>query len=216
MSGSKIVTVLIRLVAGVVVLGQTHAVGQQTPQEIAVSRHFKLLGLTLGKNTFADVQIKLGGAQRRRCSGAEEGIDQLCYLSSDQRAKIVFLSGFPGGWSNLDGFKIIAADSQEPCYTQCPRASLNSNSIQTAGGLRLGLNPEQVHRLLGSPRKIEGDTLIFQWEAKQPWTKDDFDKDQRVPKTAAADAFWDVLDTISVTFKGSKVVQVGVYHTVTF
>lgn len=215
MRGSKVLTVFIQLLTSVVVLDQIHAVGQAKSQEIAVSRHFTLLGLTLGRNTFADVQSKLGEAKRRRCSGDEHEIDQVCYLSSDKRSIIVFLSGFPGGWSNLDGFKIMASDSAEPCYRQCPRASLNSESIKTAGGLKLGLNPGQVRDLLGRSRRIEGNTLIFQWEYKQPWTQEDFDKDKRIPKTAVADAFWDVVNTISVKFKGSKVVLIEVHHTVT-
>jgi hypothetical protein len=74
---------------------------------------------------------------------------------------VVFEAGFSGGWwKELDGYKVMVGSLQQPYYRRCPRAS-QVTSVQTKGGLRLGLTREQLIALLGAPKETRGNKLSF-------------------------------------------------------
>lgn len=194
-------------------LGQTEA---PRPKRISeVSQHFSFLGFTLGKSTLADVQTKLGHSEILKCSQEEEAGEEVCYVSpGDDQTKVVFESGFSGGWTELDGFKLISGKLKPRCYRECTRTPLVHGNLCTVGGLKLGLTERQLKELLGSPKRTRGNKLTFRWQSRLPMSKEQIEKGQQT-SLPMKDAFWDVVDTVEVTLMDSKAVEFHVKHIVT-
>src|SRR5437762_2646640 len=92
--------------------GSVSAESQAAPK---IAKHLEILGFTLGKNTLADVQAKLGKSVARRCSREEEASKEVCYVAAGKhQTRVVFESGFSGGWKELDGYKVIAGSLHSP------------------------------------------------------------------------------------------------------
>jgi hypothetical protein len=180
------------------------------------ARNLRILGFTLGKDTLADVEAKLGKSTARRCSSEEEASKELCYLTRKGQTRVVFESGSSGGWKVLDGYKVIAGNLHRSCYSQCPRASQVNNGVQTGGGLRLGLTRKQLIALLGPPGEIRGNKLIFEWESRRAMTKAEEEAESKTFNEPITDAYWDVQDTIEVTLADSKAVEFAVDHVVSY
>ena len=175
------------------------------------------MGFTLAKSTLADVQAKLGKSIAKKCSRDEEASRDVCYVTaSKDQTKVVFEAGFSGGWKELDGYKVIAGSLERPCYRQCPRTSQVTSDVQTKGGLKLGLNREQLVTLLGPPRSTSGNKLTFQWQSRQPMTKEQKEAESKTFKSPVTDAYYEVQDTIYVLLADSKVVEFEVHHIVTY
>jgi hypothetical protein len=210
---------LLKLISATLVLLTVSAarVSAQSQPAPKIGGHLEMLGFTLGKSTLADVQAKLGKSTVRRCSREEEASKEICYMAAGKdQTRVVFESGFSGGWKELDGYKVIAGSLQPgPCYRQCPRASQVTSDVQTHGGLKLGLTREQVTALFGPPQKTRGNRLTFQWQSRQAMTQEEKDAASKTFKTPATDAYYDVQDTIEVTLSNSKVVEFSVHHIVT-
>lgn len=195
-------------------VGVASASSQPPPK---MTGNIELLGLTLGKNTLADVQAKFGASPTRRCSREEEAADELCYESAGKdRTKVVFEAGFSGGWTQLDGFKVIAGDLEPRCYRQCPKAGQISAEVRTAAGLRLGMTREELIALLGTPTQIRGKRLRFQWQSRLAMTKEEKEAESKTYKSPVTDAYYDVQDTIDVTLENSKVAEFEIRHIVTY
>lgn len=210
---------LLKLISGTLVLlaASARPVSAQSQSSQKIARHLEILGFTLGKSTIADVQGKLGRSTVRRCSREEEASKEVCYMAGGKdQTRVVFESGFSGGWKELDGYKVIAGSLKSmPCYRQCPRASQLTSDIQTDGGLKLGLTREQVTSLLGAPQKIRGNKLTFQRQSQQAMTQEEKNAASKTFKRPATDAYYDIQDTIEVKLSNSKVVEFSVHHIVT-
>lgn len=196
-------------------LGTGRASAQSRPAP-NVERHLEILGFTLGKNTLAEVESKLGKSAVRKCSREEEASKEVCYLAGEGQTRVVFEAGFSGGWKELDGYKVIAGSLQRPCYRQCPRAAQVTGEVQTEGGLKLGLTREQLIALLGPPKQTRENKLSFQWQSRQAMTKEQQEAESKTFKSPVNDAYYDVQDTIEVTLADSKVVEFTVHHIVTY
>lgn len=179
-----------------------------------IAGHLEILGFTLGKSTLAEVEAKLGKSAATKCSCEEEASKEVCYLAGEGQTRVVFEAGFSGGWKELDGYKVIAGSLQRPCYRQCPRVSQVTSDVQTEGGLKLGLTHEQLTTLLGPPKRTRGNKLTFEWQSRQPMTKEQQETESKASKPTN-DAYYDVQDTIEVTLADSKVVEFTVHHIVT-
>jgi hypothetical protein len=188
----------------------------QSQPSPTIAGHLEMLGFTLGKSTLADVKSKLGESATRKCSRDEEASKELCYLSGNGQASVVFEAGFSGGWKELDGYKVIANSLQRPCYRQCPKALQVTGDVQTEGGLKLGLTREQLISLLGPPKRTQGNKLRFEWQSRQAMTKEQQEAESNTSKSPVTDAYYDVQDTIEVTLADSKVVEFVVHHIVTY
>src|SRR5579872_146075 len=119
------------------ILGASLASAQSQPAP-STAGHLEILGFTLGRSTLAEVEAKLGKSAARKCSHEEEASKEVCYLAGKGQTRVVFEAGFSGGWMELDGYKLIAASLQPPCYRQCPRVAQVTSDVQTQGGLKLG------------------------------------------------------------------------------
>jgi hypothetical protein len=176
-----------------------------------------LMGFTLERSTLADVQGKLGATTSGRCSSEEEASKMICYVSSaSDKTRVVFESGFSGGWSVLDGFRVVSGSLTPDCRLQCLRTSAFDNNIKTSGGLRLGLTRQQLIALLGAPTKENRNRLTFERQWKRPMTKAEIDKETQTFKTPVTEPYFDVLDSIEVTFTGARVGEFEVRRTTTY
>jgi len=188
----------------------------QKPPTRDVSRDLSLLGFTLEKNTLADVENKLGPSTPGSCSQEVEASKAICYISEGpSKVRVFFESGPSGGWSRLDGFRVVS-EGAPACRLQCKNTTAFSSDIQTGGGLRLGLSKSESVVLLGPPSKISGNRLTFEWWSKRPMTKAEIDKEAQTFKAPVTSPYWDVHDTIEVTLSNSKVAEFEVHHTVTY
>lgn len=198
--------------------GQTNSKGRRVAQSrrVPIAKHLEILGFTLGKSMLADVEAKLGKSAVGRCSPEQEASDEVCYLADNGRIRVVFESGFSGGWKVLDGYKVIVSNLERPCYRECPSASNVTGEVQTEGGLKLGLTREELIALLGTPKVNQRNKLTFQWDSRKPMTKEEEAAESKTFNTSITDAYWDVQDTIEVTLAESKVVEFQVTHVVTY
>lgn len=188
----------------------------QSRSTLNITRHLEILGFTLGKSTFADVEAKLGKSPAGRCSPGEEASIEVCYFARDGRTRVVFESGSSGGWKVLDGYEVIASNLHWPCYGQCPRASRVTSDVQTEGGLKLGLTREKLIALLGPPKKTRGNEFTFEWDSRVAMTEKEEETESKTFNEPIRDAYWDVDDTIRVTLADSKVVEFTVEHVVSY
>lgn len=190
--------------------------GQDTSKP-QVSLNLNLLGFALEKNTLADVQHKLGATKAGSCSEDAEASKTVCYISDDSnKIRVLFESGSSGGWSRLDGFRVISGNLPVKCQLQCKVTTAFGKSIQTSGGLRFGLSRDEVIALLGPPSKVNGNRLTFEFWSKRPMTKSEVQKEVETFKSPVTSPYWDVHDILEVTLKDSKVSEFEVHHTVTY
>jgi hypothetical protein len=169
-----------------------------------------MLGFTLGKSTLADVEVRLGKSELRKCAIEEE---QACYVAGTSRTRMVF-EAVPVGC--LEGFRVISGSLRESCYRGCPRAYQLTGDLQTEGGLRLGLTREKLIALLGRPKEARGNRLTFEWDSRKAMTKEEEQRESKTFNAPVTDAYWDVEDIIDVTLADSKVVEFEVSHVVTY
>jgi len=200
--------------AFLLIVTQVHG---QTPSTPDVSQHLSLMGFTLEMNTLADVESKLGPSTPGSCSQEVESSKMICYVSAGPtKTRIFFESGSSGGWSRLDGFRVVSENVTPTCRLQCKSTTAFGGDIQTSGGMKLGLTKAELIALLGSPRKVSGNRLTFEWWSKRPMTKAEIDQETQTFKAPVTSPYWDVHDTVEVTLSDSKVSEFEVHHTVIY
>jgi hypothetical protein len=183
-----------------------------------VSPHLSLAGFTLEKNTFTDVQNRFGTATAGQCSDEVEPIGYICYISKGpDKTKVLFESGRFDPPFDLSGFRVVAGTrSISPCHLQCKTTTAFGNGVRTSGGFKLGLTQKELTSLLGSPSKVSGNRLTFEWWSKRPMTKAEIDQETKIFKAPVTRPYWDVHDTIKVVLSESKVTEFEIQRTVTY
>ena len=187
-------------------------------------RHFVLMGLTLGASRIADVQRVIGKAPAQWC-GEHLRDHIVCYRSSGKDGQDVWLtfgSSFLADGEVLDFFEVVSGvQKDDPCYDNCARASFAS-TLQTRGGLRLGMTSQQLTTLLGLPPKLtqqiepppKPNERMYFWHYLQPMTREEIQqvKSYDHPATRGATQ-WYITDTIRITLDGfGRVVGFYVGH----
>lgn len=210
-----------KLMVGVglaLLLAGVPAARRQRSSKPDVSSHLNLLGFTLEKNTFADVQDKLGAAKTGQCSHEVEPISYIGYISErPDETKILFESNRFDPPFELSGFRVVAGKrSTSPCQIQYKTSAAFESGVQTGGGLKLGLTKTELVALLGSPSKVSGNRLTFEWWSKRPMTQVEIDQESQTFKAPVTRPYWDVHDVINVVLGESKVVDFEVQRTVTY
>jgi hypothetical protein len=210
-----------KLTAGVglafLLVGFAVARGQR-PSKPDVSPHSSLLGFELEKSTFADVQDRLGAAKIGQCSHEVEPISYIGYVSqSPDKTKILFESNRFDPPFELSGFRVVAGNmSTSTCQIQYQTSAPFDSEVKTGGGLKLGLTKAELRALLGSPSKVSGSQLTFEWWSKRSMTKAEIDQETQTFKAPVTRPYWDVHDVISVVLNDSKVVDFEVQRTATY
>jgi hypothetical protein len=125
--------------------------------------NFHVAGITLGEKwDFSDVRSKFGKATEVQRGDAASGRDQICYLSSTGNVHLIFELGevdslvylFEGGpkWNGSE---------------LCASSKAVSEETSTASGLRLGLQPDQVKKILGEPSIATPKKLVYYFGYKE-------------------------------------------------
>lgn len=125
--------------------------------------NFQIAGVTLGAaHDFRPIRSEFGEAAEVERGDAASGRDQICYVSPSGSPHLIFEFGevasvvylFEGG-PKWNGSELCAMN---------PRVSAG---ISTASGLRLGLGPQQVKTILGTPNVATPDKLVYYFEFKK-------------------------------------------------
>jgi hypothetical protein len=203
------IMLMLMLMAILLVSLQTRS---QKPSTNRATRHLTIMGFRLGKSTIAGVQARLGASTVGRCPDLEGAYYEICYVSpGSDKTTAVFEASVSGGGTRVDGFRVIAGSRNTNCRLQCTNSRVIRSTIETAGGLKLGLNRAEVLNLLGTPQQTTDDKLSFQWQSKVRVSQESAKNGQKPDNYS----YWNVVDTINVTLADSKVVDFEVIHSVT-
>ena len=110
-----------------------------------------ILGFTVGRSKFRDIQTKLGPAKTKRVSREEESDVSMCYVSPSDGTVLVFYTGVMGGGEDLTSFIIWDRGTGFPHPSECSPSLYASRTLTTARGLRLGLTRSELHKIAGAP-----------------------------------------------------------------
>jgi hypothetical protein len=209
------VFVIVTLISGVA----SNLLGQPASMAELNSRHFMVMGVTLGVSTFHDVELVFGARQQKRQCGNDTADDEgICFVSKRDGTRVVFkasLSSFDG---ELDGIEVGNRVAPGSCYNACMRTAFPRQPV-TAGGLRLGLTQVQVLALLGRPNTSDVNTFYYTRTHQQLMTQADIQKwlqsenpptEERISK---GNLKLEIVDSIQVFFNNShRVVGFFVGH----
>lgn len=183
------------------------------PEEKDVEEsHFKILGVTVGKDELAQIVKSLGDTAVFSRGDAGTGRSQICYVAEDGRTHLIFETGevqyafylFNEGpdWSGRD---------------QCKRSKLVTNDSGTVSGLHLGQSPTQVKVTLGRPTASgkNGDLIYFR-QIKKNTSEEDLQRLRQHYSNLGDREFHESFDFYYLTayivarFSDSKLVYLGV------
>jgi hypothetical protein len=120
--------------------------------------------IKLALGVVREAQAKLGSAKVVSRGDAASSRMQVCYVTSDSDAHLVFEEQGEGFGASLYLFK----DGRNWNGSElCSRLSSNSQQIHTASGLRLGLTRTDVEGVLGKPSTGSPDRLTYVLEVKK-------------------------------------------------
>jgi hypothetical protein len=153
-------------------------------KEDIVPSHLSVLGFTLEKNSFKDVQDKLGVAEfyKNKIDG-ESADDELYYMSNVKGDDTVveFASGPSGGWKYLDGFIITTLKNLPEGQIKPTPSSLVNRDISTQSGLRLGISQKEFEEIIGgNPSFKKEDALYYSFHKTKMKDNELFDVDSFV------------------------------------
>ena len=96
-----------------------------------------ILGITIGKSSFADFEGKLGPAQTSPRNA-------FCYSSPVDCTILTFRTGPMGGFQFVTQFGLCSREANFPNPNACTPSQRLSNALSTDSGIRLGLNIQEV------------------------------------------------------------------------
>jgi hypothetical protein len=140
-----------------------------------LGEHVSVLGVTLNRDTFADVQNRLGKAQVRHNGGdGAASASGACYVGPDGTILALISVSEGGGGKLVTSFHLASEEPMviyAPTYPEyvvpkkarptCSRLQGLSRATATPGGLRLGLSVQEARGLLGTPKAEAAYELIF-------------------------------------------------------
>lgn len=125
--------------------------------------NFQVAGITLGETwDFSGVRSKFGKATQVERGDAASGRDQICYLSSTGNVHLIFELG------EVDSLVYLFEDGPKWNGSElCATSKAVSEETSTASGLRLGLEPDQVKKILGDPSIVTPRKLVYYFGYKK-------------------------------------------------
>jgi len=125
--------------------------------------NFQVAGITLGETwDFWAVRSKFGEATEVQRGDAASGRNQICYLSSTGGVHLIFELG------EVDSLVYLFEEGPKWNGSElCATSKAVSEETTTASGLRLGLQPEQVKKILGDPSIATPKKLVYYFGYKE-------------------------------------------------
>lgn len=138
---------------------QTH-----TQHRELASSTFKVAAINVGTGEINRAEGKFGKTIIVRRGDAGSTRNQGCYISNDSKAYLIFEEdgeGFGGS------FYLFNPGPKWNGSQFCSKLPLNSERIQTASGLHLGLSEDEVKKVLGTPSTTSPNTLTYTFEVEE-------------------------------------------------
>jgi len=130
-----------------------------TAQEREPSKdNFQIDGISIDSD-FSKIELDFGEAIEVARGDAGTSRGQLCYVSPAGDTHLIFEEGEVGF-----AFYVFENGSGWKGSELCKPSPLVSSGLSTASGLRLGLTPEDVKRILGHPSLETSNKLIYDFE----------------------------------------------------
>lgn len=130
-----------------------------------------ILGIEVSRDSLGSVQRKLGPSTAWHTGDAGESATHRCYRvgTGPSATTVRFSSSGEMGGAGQEVEDIQVWRGMGPVRDAARCAPLpNVATVQTAGGLRLGMSPPDIVRLLGRPTRVAGGTIEYSWAAEQP------------------------------------------------
>jgi len=128
-----------------------------------------LAGVTLTRDSAATIRAKLGPTRERRIGTGHDVYERWCYrLTDGSRALLELMSDASDMGTPGQALNVIRLRADAPSEDRDACAPLRASAeLSTPGGLRLGLSSEKIRQLLGRPTRSRGDSLIYDFDAKE-------------------------------------------------
>ena len=129
-----------------------------------------VLGIEVSRDSLASVVARLGPATAWRTGDGAEATVSWCYRmgsTADSPLLLISSNSEMGGAGHIVEDILLSRPRSDTLGARCgmlPRG----RSPETTGGLRLGLAPDAVVRLLGAPLLQSGDSIVYRWETELP------------------------------------------------
>jgi hypothetical protein len=178
--------------------------------------NFRILGFAAG-TPFEEIAAKLGHVTDVQRGDASTGRDQICYVSPAGDVHLIFELGEVEG-----AFYLFENGPKWEGENFCARSTKVAKSLTTTSGLRLGMNPAEVEKILGKPSSIAKNKLIYDFEFRKKTSPQDLKKfresdpgmsDQEFRKNYE---FSDVTDYIEARFTDSKLTYLAISNSDVF
>jgi hypothetical protein len=125
------------------------------------------------------IRPKVGKATVVERGDAAAGREQICYAARSGKAKVIFEDG------ECDTtFYVIGRGPTWNGIEYCSVSDRVSDTVTTGSGIKLGMTPAQVERILGKPSMARDNVLLYTYEVPNPspgltpqnWSPDAVDK----------------------------------------
>ncbi|MEQ1741456.1 MAG: hypothetical protein ABL869_03000 [Candidatus Nitrotoga sp.] len=173
-----------------------------------------ILGFELGKHTLEDIQAKLGRSVP--ISPREGEPFKICYVSNQQPEIFVVFEAMIKTASLL-AFTVTSDISKIPERDECIKSSILSQSILTAGTLKLGMTRAQLQKVFGKASKSEGNKLSYIYQAKVRMSEEEMKRmEHQWPDEVKKYPYWNLMSIIAIELLKNKIVSMRVSKTETY
>jgi hypothetical protein len=175
--------------------------------------NFTIVGIDLGPGSFDDVVPKLGIATVVMRGETQMSREQLCYRSADASTRLIFEHGERG-----EAFYIVGPGKDWSGSGFCKSSPLVTDAIATQSGLRLGLTPPEVAKILGNRSGVSPGRQVWLWSGQFPVTDAELSRiRQRNPHLAISDASakamqHDLKAVIEVRYTNNRASEIGAWY----
>ena len=194
--------------------------GNFSPPAVTVANHelesgnFDVAGVVLCKSGFDAIMARVGKTRVIHRGDGDTGRVQLCYASATTSGSVhlVFEFGEDGSL-----FYLFSGGADWKGSKYCAQSKHVSENTSAASGLRLGLSPSDVRKILGPPDAMQADEFVYSRQFEKKRTPKEFDTMRQEYPQALSDEeahrkfdFCAVEQYILARFSESKLVYLAV------
>jgi hypothetical protein len=143
---------------------------QAKPRAADLPRAFRsIAGVELNRDSARSIQAKLGSTPTQRIGSGHDTYLVWCYQAQvgDSIATVELMSDESDMGTRGHALNIIRLRSSKTNLSDKCGKLPSDASLATSGGLRLGLRRADVERILGTPTRRSGDSLVYDFVAKE-------------------------------------------------
>jgi hypothetical protein len=142
----------------------------QTRQHDLPAAFRSVAGVTLNRDSAATIRAKLGATVERQVGTGHDVLASWCYVARTDASPVLLelMSDMSDMGTQGRALNVIRLRDASAAEDRAGCARLPSSSVlSTRNGLRLGLTAKAVQGLLGKPARMTGDSLVYEFEAKE-------------------------------------------------